>query len=106
MLPAYSLFLAYFFKDYKRSFFLFGLLLIAIGVGSIKVNISPLGAQQVEPLGKNAVHSFFNWWALLYHHDFYAVFCVGYKTDFIGSGSVSSLKLVLSFFIIIIRSYA
>ena len=32
-----------------------------IGSGGIKSNIGPLGAQQVECRGSQAVQSFFNW---------------------------------------------
>ncbi|CAL1546200.1 unnamed protein product [Lymnaea stagnalis] len=45
----------------KRSFYLVGLLLLTLGTGGIKANISPFGAEQLESLGKEAVQSFFNW---------------------------------------------
>jgi len=34
-------------KDWKRGYFMLGIILCGIGVGGIKANISPLGAQQV-----------------------------------------------------------
>jgi solute carrier family 15 (peptide/histidine transporter), member 3/4 len=49
-------------QGFKQGYFIAGLVLYAIGAGGIKANISPFGAQQVEWLGEDAVHSFFNWY--------------------------------------------
>ncbi|GFR85843.1 solute carrier family 15 member 4 [Elysia marginata] len=45
----------------RRVLFLTGLALAAIGMGGIKANMSPFGAEQVESRGKEAVRSFFSW---------------------------------------------
>ncbi|CAG5134168.1 unnamed protein product, partial [Candidula unifasciata] len=45
----------------RRTIFIVGLVLIAIGTGGVKANVSPFGAEQVEYLGQEVVNSFFNW---------------------------------------------
>ncbi|CAH1794597.1 unnamed protein product [Owenia fusiformis] len=45
----------------KRGYYIIGLILIAIGTGGIKANVSPFGVQQLEDMGPQAVQSFFNW---------------------------------------------
>ena len=35
-------------KDWRRLYFMIGIILCGVGFGGIKANISPLGAQQVE----------------------------------------------------------
>ncbi|KAL5017778.1 hypothetical protein ScPMuIL_003500 [Solemya velum] len=48
-------------NEVRKVFFFLGLMLIAIGTGGIKANVSPFGAQQVDNLGPKAVQTFFNW---------------------------------------------
>jgi solute carrier family 15 (peptide/histidine transporter), member 3/4 len=45
----------------RRALYILGLLLIAIGSGGIKANVSTFGAQQLDRMGANAVQTFFNW---------------------------------------------
>lgn len=51
--------------DHSRSmrlvYFAFALVMIALGTGGIKANVSPFGADQVEQDGARAVQAFFNW---------------------------------------------
>ncbi|EDV20617.1 uncharacterized protein TRIADDRAFT_31599 [Trichoplax adhaerens] len=45
----------------KTSYFIVGLILVAIGTGGIKSNISPFGASQLESCGPVYVQRFFAW---------------------------------------------
>ncbi|XP_005094746.1 solute carrier family 15 member 4 [Aplysia californica] len=45
----------------RRTFYILGLVLVAIGTGGIKANVGPFGAQQVQDLGADAVQIYFNW---------------------------------------------
>ena len=45
----------------KEGFLAVSLILIAIGTGGIKANVSPMGADQVEKEGKEMVQKFFDW---------------------------------------------
>ena len=45
----------------KEGFLAVSLILIAIGTGGIKANVSPMGADQVEHEGRQMVQKFFDW---------------------------------------------
>lgn len=45
----------------KGAFLTVSLILIAIGTGGIKANVSPLGADQVKHEGKEKIQKFFDW---------------------------------------------
>jgi len=45
----------------KEGFLALSLIVIAIGTGGIKANVSPMGADQVESEGKEMVQKFFDW---------------------------------------------
>ncbi|XP_071944057.1 solute carrier family 15 member 4-like [Antedon mediterranea] len=63
------------------------LILIAIGTGMIRANISPFGGDQVKNENSNVMRAFFNW--------FYWAINIG---AFIGIGGVSFLQQYLNFF--------
>ena len=48
-------------KTFKRVIYICGLILVAIGTGGIKSNVSPLGAEQVSNNGPEAIQMFFIW---------------------------------------------
>ncbi|XP_046859137.1 solute carrier family 15 member 4-like [Xenia sp. Carnegie-2017] len=48
-------------KVFKRTVYLIGLILVSIGTGGIKSNVSPFGAEQLSSLGPSAIQAFFNW---------------------------------------------
>ena len=45
----------------KEGFLGVSLILIAIGTGGIKANVSPMGADQVKEQGEQMVQKFFDW---------------------------------------------
>ncbi|KAJ8318476.1 hypothetical protein KUTeg_003567 [Tegillarca granosa] len=45
----------------RKLYYFLGLGFIVVGCAGVKANIGPLGAQQVEHLGSEAVQTFFNW---------------------------------------------
>ncbi|XP_078660056.1 solute carrier family 15 member 5-like [Branchiostoma floridae x Branchiostoma belcheri] len=49
----------------KEGIFLLALLLISVGIGGIKANVSAFGAYQLRDLGEQELQSFFNWWIWL-----------------------------------------
>ena len=54
--PAYALNMSS-----KEGFLGVSLILIAIGTGGIKANVSPMGADQVKEQGEQMVQKFFDW---------------------------------------------
>ncbi|XP_046859133.1 solute carrier family 15 member 4-like isoform X2 [Xenia sp. Carnegie-2017] len=48
-------------KVFKITVYLTGLILVSIGTGGIKSNVSPFGAEQLSSLGPSAIQAFFNW---------------------------------------------
>ena len=52
----------------KEAFLALSLILIAIGTGGIKPNVSPLGADQIKDEGPEMMQRFFNWffWFILF----------------------------------------
>ena len=48
-------------KTMRLVYFVLSLVMIAIGTGGIKANVSPFGADQVQRDGPRAVQAFFNW---------------------------------------------
>ena len=48
-------------KTMRLVYFVLSLVMIALGTGGIKANVSPFGADQVQKDGPRAVQTFFNW---------------------------------------------
>ena len=48
-------------KTMELVYFVLSLVMIALGTGGIKANVSPFGADQVQKDGPRAVQTFFNW---------------------------------------------
>lgn len=71
----------------KEAFLLISLLLISIGTGGIKANVSPLGADQLEGEGTVIVQRFFDW--------FYWFIQLG---SFLAYTAVVSIQQQVSFF--------
>lgn len=71
----------------KEAFLLISLLLISIGTGGIKANVSPLGADQLEGEGTVIVQRFFDW--------FYWFIQLG---SFLAYTAVVSIQQEVSFF--------
>ena len=48
-------------ETWRVVYFAIALVMIAVGTGGIKANVSPFGADQVQNQGPRAVQTFFNW---------------------------------------------
>ncbi|GFN78432.1 solute carrier family 15 member 4 [Plakobranchus ocellatus] len=73
----------------RNSMAVAGLVLIVVGGGGIKANVPPFGADQIRPLGDEAVTSYFHWYYFFINIGSVVAFLGVYHLqtyDFIGTG--------------------